>query len=165
MASSKPFIRFNIRSSHNRYIKRIRHLFLVTGVVNEVGHSPLDRLGELLLKLFGDNGRVAAVLGVGLVGALARLLARGMDLDHSSATLTMRNLGRLEETYVIGERLFKPLGSSLLDLAGHLGMAGSVGLALPVLVGGLHSDGCGCDAGCACNRSCQRAKFKRNRHV
>jgi hypothetical protein len=59
-----------------------QHLF-VAGVVDRVRQRPLDRLGNNLLNLLGNNRGVTTVLGVSLAGALVGLAASGVDLSSS----------------------------------------------------------------------------------
>lgn len=57
---------------------------LVTGIVENIGHSALNRLGELLLNLLRDDGIVATIKSVCLVGALVVGVGAGrMDLIDS----------------------------------------------------------------------------------
>lgn len=48
--------------------------------MNCVGKSALNRLGNDLLDLLGNNGVLAVILGVGLGGGLVGLAAGGVDL-------------------------------------------------------------------------------------
>jgi hypothetical protein len=67
-----------------------RRLF-VASVVNRVGKGALNRLGNDLLDLLGDNGVLAIVQGVGLGSRLVSLAVGGVDLkvllafEHKSA--------------------------------------------------------------------------------
>jgi hypothetical protein len=56
-----------------------RRLF-VASVVNRVGKGALNRLGNDLLDLLGDNGVLAIVQGVGLGSRLVSLAVGGVDL-------------------------------------------------------------------------------------
>jgi hypothetical protein len=58
----------------------IKHLF-VASVVDRVRQRPLDRLGDDLLNLLGNDRSVTTVLGVGLAGALVGLATGGVDLS------------------------------------------------------------------------------------
>ena len=58
---------------------RATRLF-VASIVDSVGHSALDRLGENLLDLLRHNGGVTTVLVVCLRGRLVSLTASGVNL-------------------------------------------------------------------------------------
>jgi hypothetical protein len=58
----------------------IQHLF-VASVVDRIGQRPLNRFGNNLLNLLGDDRSVTAVLGVSLAGALVGLATGGVDLS------------------------------------------------------------------------------------
>lgn len=60
-----------------------RTRLLSASIVDGVGDSSFDRLGKLLLELLRDDGRVAIILGVSFVRALARLRACRMNLYFS----------------------------------------------------------------------------------
>jgi hypothetical protein len=109
----------------------IQHLF-VASVVNRVRQRPLDRLGNNLLNLLGNDGSVTTVLGVGLAGALVGLATGGVDLSCYQC-LSIFSYGR-GITYAVGKSLLKTAGGGLLDLAGDGRVALCVGLALAVLV-------------------------------
>lgn len=86
-----------------------------------VGNSSLDRLRKLLLNLLGNDGSLAVVLSVGLVGALAGPAAGRVNLGLS-ISLQSWLLIRLR-SYGVGKALLNVLRDSLLGLLRNGGVA------------------------------------------
>ena len=134
----------------------------VASVVDRVGDSALDRLRKNLLNLLGDNGGIAAILGVCLGGRLVGLAAGGVDLEMHVSHIVVPKLNK--RAYLIGKSLLEAGGCGLLDLSGDGRLAGCVGLALSVLVGGRHSDAVAEDWCCSEACSCEGAELECCRH-
>lgn len=117
---------------------------LVSSVMECIRHSSFDALRHFLLNLLRQDRLLASALCVSLVGGLAGVLSRGMNLTQILETVSLFN--DQAKTHRVWKGIFQSLRCFLLDLAGDLRRSCGVRL-----VSARHS--------CEDRRNCSSSKY------